>query len=299
MLRLGIACVVAVMIISNQADADIYRHISAETVSPYSATVDSSGNLTENGITYPVVFKPTTPPLSWVRLPWISPSQTYVGYHSIGMELDPQNTNAFTGDTNLDKVNLTISTGHDSFASTFGNTRYLGFAVEFPSVNFYVPGSPTDSLLIAQFWQGSPYHPPVSLHITSATTDAITMEVWISNGDTDGNASASSIVVPVGTVPFNQWNTFVLAVTPDYSGTTGNVQLWVNGTQMVNWSGKVGYNPNSCPIPNLTLCGTTNYPHPNANFNVYFGPYRNRQYKKQQMFFDEVRFTSTHSEAVP
>jgi hypothetical protein len=25
-------------------------------------------------------------------------------------------------------------------------------------------------------------------------------------------------------------------------------------------------------------------PHPNANFNVYFGPYRNRQYKKQQMF---------------
>jgi hypothetical protein len=63
----------------------------------------------------------------------------------------------------------------------------------------------------------------------------------------------------------------------------------------VNWTGKVGYDPSTIPY-NGAPVGT---PTPNQNFNVYFGPYRARQNTKQQMFFDEIKFSDTYAEAVP
>jgi hypothetical protein len=85
-----IALVAAYSLLSyNPASATLYRHITAETVSPYSATINPDGSLTEDGINYPAVFKPV-PQATWVRSPWISPSQMFLGYHAIGMEIDPQ-----------------------------------------------------------------------------------------------------------------------------------------------------------------------------------------------------------------
>ena len=74
----------------NPASATLYRHITAETVSPYYATHQSRWVAHEEGINYPEVFKPV-PRAMWVRSPWISPSQMFGGYHAIGMEIDPQN----------------------------------------------------------------------------------------------------------------------------------------------------------------------------------------------------------------
>jgi len=38
--------------------ATIYRHITAETTSPYNATIDANGNLIEDGITYACIDMP-------------------------------------------------------------------------------------------------------------------------------------------------------------------------------------------------------------------------------------------------
>jgi hypothetical protein len=74
------------------------------------------------------------------------------------------------------KVNLTLSSGNDPFALTFGQKRYKGFALKLPSTGFQIP---TGSLLIAQWWQGAPYVPPVSLHITGDTTSVVSWELWV------------------------------------------------------------------------------------------------------------------------
>jgi hypothetical protein len=73
-----------------------------------------TGSLTEDGVTYACIYKPVAL-ASWLRTPWISPSQAYAGQHSIGLEVDAQ-TNFATGA--VDKVQQRISFGDDSFALT-------------------------------------------------------------------------------------------------------------------------------------------------------------------------------------
>src|SRR5579884_3274335 len=111
-------------VLSVPLHATLFRHITAETGSPTYAVINSDGSLTESGVTYPCIYKPV-PQASWVRTPWISPSQHYVGSHSIGMEIDPSSDP--TAPT-VDKVNHCLSSGDDSFALTWGVKRYTGFS---------------------------------------------------------------------------------------------------------------------------------------------------------------------------
>jgi len=288
-MRLGFIKTIAALSFLNcmPIHATLFRHITAETIAPYDATIASNGDLTEDGVEYDCIFKPV-PQASWVRTPWISPSQAYAGSHSIGMEVDAQSPTE-TGE--VDKVQQRLSSGDDSFALTFGNKRYTGFAVEFPSANFQIP---TDRLMVAQWWQGDPYGPPVRIEITNDTTNVVTWKIWILNDDTQGNPSSTPIVVSGGTIPFDTWNTFVVMLIPDYSG-NGQIKVWQNGTQVITWTGKVGYDPSTIPYNNPPA-GTAN---PNPNFDVFYGPYRNTQDTKQQMFFDEIRFADTYSDATP
>jgi hypothetical protein len=114
------------------------------------------------------------------------------------------------------------------------------------------------------------------------------------DNDTLGNPSSTPIVVDGGTVPFNTWTNFVVMLIPDYNG-NGQIKVWQNGTQVIAWTGKVGYDPSTIPYKNPPA-GTAN---PNTSFDVFYSPYRNRQNTKQQMFFDEIRFADTYSEAAP
>ena len=270
-----------------KAAPTVYRHITAETSSPYDAVINADGSLTEDGVTYACIYKPV-PQASWVRTPWISPSQAYAGQHSIGLEVDAQ-TDFSAGA--VDKVQQRISSGDDSFALTWGVKRYTGFALKLPSANFQIP---TDRLMIAQWWQGSPYGPPVRLEITNDTTNVVTWKIWVLNNDTLGNPSAQPIVLNGATIPFDTWTTFVVMLIPDYTG-NGQIKVWENGTQVITWTGKVGYDPSTIPYKNPPA-GT---PNPNNAFDVFYGPYRNTQDTKQQMFFDEIKFTDTYSEALP
>jgi hypothetical protein len=118
----------SVLAVSSLLHATTYRHITAETATPYSATIDADENLIESGVTYACIYKPV-PQESWVRTPWISPSQAYLGSHSTGMEIDAQGV---TSPGDVDKVQHRISSGNDSFALTWGVKRYTGFALKLP-----------------------------------------------------------------------------------------------------------------------------------------------------------------------
>jgi len=277
----------ALMLFCFSANAATFRHITAEPAN--GAIINSDGSLTENGVTYPVIYKPV-PQASWVRSPWISPSQGYNSGHSIGMEIDAQDP---TSSGQVDKVNHRLCSGNDSFALTWGVKRYTGFALELRSATFQIP-QPGTKLMLAQWWQGSPYGPPVRLEITSATTDAVSFEFWVLNNDTLGNPSATPIIIGGGTIPFDAWTTFVVMLIPDYTG-NGQIKVWQNGNQIIYWTGKVGYDPSTIPYKNPPA-GT---PNPNNSFDVFYGPYRDRQPTQQQVFYDEIRFTDTYLEALP
>ncbi len=256
------------------------------------SSIDSTGsNLIDNptGNTYRVIYKPSSTS-SWINWPWIDTTQAWTGASAIGLEIDPS-----TDPTTplVDKVNVRISSGNDSFALTNGVTRYTGFAVMLPSATNDIP---TDRYLFAQWWQGSPYAPPVMLDVIP-NTNPIQYHVLIHNTDTLGNPSAVPITLPVagGNLSFDTWHTFVVMITPDYYGYNGQLQLWEDGQQLVSWTGKIGYDPSTQPYANAT----SSTPYPNQNMDVFFGPYRNRQNTTQQLFFDDVKFTDTYDEAVP
>ncbi|HUB24916.1 MAG TPA: heparin lyase I family protein [Tepidisphaeraceae bacterium] len=268
------------------AHATLYTDITANN-----AAIDSSGDVVENGVTYLTVFKPV-PPTSNIHYPWISTNGGYTSNDALAYEIDPSPA----GDTSsTDKVDTRVSHADDSTALTFDSVKYLGFAVNIPAANFAAQVSAGDTgVQIAQWWQGSPYSPPLALDLTGSSNGAADYELIVHNDTTMGNPSSTPVVLMTGTIPFDSWNTFVVETDMDYSG-DGQVALWENGTELVDWTGAVGYNPSTIPYKNPPE-GTAN---PNQNFDVFIGPYRTIQDTQQQELFDDVRWANTQADATP
>lgn len=267
-----------------------------QAISPADATFDSSGDLVENGVTYLAVYKPTTPPPAWVKPAWISNTGGYNGDDALGFEVDPQTPAAGSG-TPTDKTQIRISHADDSSSlnfngSTMTATRYLGFALYLPSTQVQAP---TKGIVqIAQWWQGGPYGPPLALGISGVSGNSATYKLQVLNDMTLGNPSSVPVILATGSIPFNSWNTFVTETTMGYNN-NGNVQLWENGTLVVNWSGLVGYNPATIPYNNPPA-GTNP---PNSAFDVFVGPYRDEQSTQQVEYFDQMRWADSYASALP
>lgn len=272
------------------AQAALFVHITADVSN--GASIDSEGNLREDGKNYRVIYKPTPRP-EWVRVPWISPSQAYRGTNSMGMEINP--TLDYT-DKGTDKVNHRITSGSDSFALDFNRAKYTGFAVKLGKFD-----APSKGLLIAQWWQGSPYSPPLLLGIIPSTnpSDPIRYQFQFRNNETGGNPTS----LKPNTIPFHtgvdntlnrdSWHTFVVYTRMRHAGQPddGEVRVWHNGVEVIRWFGKIGYDPSRPPSDRDA--------NPNSKFDVFYGPYRGQQDERHQLFFDEIRFADTFKEANP
>ena len=285
------ACVLAASVIGSCAVARgaLYRTITGETGGTTQATVNPDGSLSESAVNYAAIFKPTTPPPSYVHLPWVDTTRSYNGHNSIGFQIDPTPAPAIH---ETDKAQLRVSHAGDSSDLEFGNKRYLGFAIDIPSATFQPPTQ--GAVQVAQWWQGSPYTPPLSVTITGGTPSAAKYEVRVYNNATLGNPSSVPLVLGTGTIPLDTWTPFVVMSIMDYSG-QGQVKLWQDGTQLIGWTGAVGYDPTTIPYNNPPA-GTAN---PNAAFDVFIGPYREQQSTRQQFFYDEVRWADTFAQATP
>jgi hypothetical protein len=279
--------------LTEKAYAELFVRITAEPSN--GASIDSQGNLTEAGRNYRVIYKPDPRP-DWINLPWITSSEAFQGSHSIGMEIDPTGNITPNG---TDKVNHRLSSAgsgsRDSFALDFNQAKYTGFAVKLGEFDV-----PSKSLLLAQWWQGSPYSPPLQLEIIpdSNPSSPIRYRFLFRNNETGGNPTP----LKPNVIPFNsgvdntlkrgEWHTFIVYTKMRHTGLAddGEVRVWHNGTEVIRWVGKIGYDPS------VALNGKD---FPNKTFDVYYGLYREQQNKKHQVFFDEIRFATTLNEANP
>jgi hypothetical protein len=276
----------ALSVCASRARATLYTDLLASQSSISNSTED----VVQNGTSYLTVFKPT-PPTSNVHNPAITTNGGYTSNDAFTYEIDPS---PVVSATTTEKVDTRVSHADDSTALTFDSVKYLGFALNIPSKNFgAVVGDGDSAVQIAQWWQGSPYSPPLALDLTGESNGKATFELIAHNDTTGGNPSSVPVMIMTGTIPFDTWNTFEIETTMDYNG-SGEVALWENGTKLVDWTGAVGYNPSTIPYN-----PPTGQPNPNQNFDVFFGPYRPTQSTEQIENFDDVRWANTLADATP
>jgi hypothetical protein len=252
------------------------------------ATFDSVGNLTEDGQTYPAVYKGTPRP-AWVHIPWLSPSQIdpLTGYHAIGFRLDPTGTPLASENSYNDKANLTLA----YFPTNVD--IWEGFSMIFSQF-----GQPNVDLILAQWWQGGDAGPPVSL--VEKGKGNFECDIHVRNNQTGGNPSAPTHVLPLGTCRNDGlWHTFLFHIRAGYSN-DGIVEVWkdtVVGPPTAAYAGNVGYDPNQCVSVNGT--GACQGGNANAKLMAFYGPYRPLDSVQEQMFFANIKFAYDRQSADP
>jgi hypothetical protein len=276
-------------------DAGTLRVTLSSTPSPTihltrkGATFDSSGNMTEDGVMYPFIFKGSPRP-SWVLLPWASSSEKYRGYRAFGLEVDPTGSPLPPVEGTNDKAELTFA------KFPLQVDTYTGFAMKF-GASTTVPSVP---VIVFQQWQGSPYGPPLSLQLVAGASD-FRCQLVLRNNNTGGNPSAKTINIPAGTCQPGTWHTFVIHSRMHYVGEPGNgvVQVWHNDmtTPIIDWTGDVGYDPSRGVKVNGT--GVVQGGNPNTLFTSYYGPYRPNDKNTVQSFFANLKFDFTFANADP
>jgi hypothetical protein len=271
--------------VAGTSQAALFKLVTAETGGSTNASIAADGTLTESGNTYACIYKPD-PQASWVRTPWLSPSQFYAGTKSIGYEIGAV---ASPTPGAVDKVNTRVSHVGESSSQKLNTKRYLGFALKL-ATGFAAPAA-GGHIILAQYWQGSPYGPPVSLTITGGNSTTMNYELQVRNNSTKGNPSSVPVTVGSGTIPVGSWQTFNIMTIMDYNG-AGQLKLWQNGTQLMSWTGNTCYDPNTIPYNNPPA-GTAN---PLSDFDVFIGMYRTQQNAKQQLFYDSIKWGDTFAD---
>lgn len=232
-------------------------------------TVHSDWNATESGNEFFVVTDgvPTKPFIS---------TQHYLGSNSVGFTV-PTDTSG-----NKERVEYKILRTTDPDGLTFTNARYCGFA-------FMLAPSPlpfTDSSIFWQAWQGSPWGAPASLKFGSGSSAPYLIRLNIRNASVGPDSSVPDIqlwsnkVINPGT-----WYSFVIYIQPRYD-TNGNIKLWINGTNYLDWTGEIGYDPTQV---------TNTY----AGLDIKDGIYQPDSNNGHTMYFDQVRVADTYAEACP
>jgi hypothetical protein len=283
------------------------------------ATFDSAGDMSEsesgNLHTYQVIYKPV-PQQPWVLTPSLDTAYTYFGYPTIHMELDATGPSPSPLPTEYqnDKVNLTIGTfpiPAPSTASSSTNDLWEGFDVAFdPSTQ--IPGV---NVILAQWWQGVPFSPPVDLILKA--NDNYECYVEVRNDSTGGNPSATAYEIDAGScAPTNsggaiQWHQFLFHIRFGNQN-DGLVEIWHNNmtTPVNQYTGNVGYIPGQCVYINgqsndgclgggATPAPPADAPTPANDSTAYFGPYRPSDAHKIIMYITNVKFAKAQADADP
>jgi hypothetical protein len=262
---------------------------------------DSSGNYYEDGYEFPVEYKPA-PQQSWVLTPWLSPSQTYLGYSALGYQLNASgpSPSPLPTDYENDKANNKLT------EFDFDTNVWEGFAFELPSTK--VPGV---DVILAQWWQGSPFSPPVSLVLKA--NDNYECYVVIRNNKSGGNPDTTKATwldigqCTPGSANGGTWHTFVIHIYADTSS-NGEVQAWLDTplsdapTKQVS-SINVGYVPGQCVQVNGDEGCEDPSPSPAptaaSKFATYIGPYRPSDENEVKVFFANVKFAYSEASADP
>lgn len=213
------------------------------------------------------------------------------GGGALRIELDP--TSGLGPDNGRDKINYTVIKGSAPNAPTFdGRAVYFSFSIRLDPNHFEAPTTGR-GYVIAQWWQGTPFSPPLSLQLDLSDDPAKSPHLVFSikNEDTGANPSAQAIQVPLtanASMDRGKWYSFVVETRFDYRG-NGSFRAWVNGADAASWTGKLGYDPSTTAEDLGFKTGKTNA-RPNRNIELYIGPYRDRMDSTQVFEFDRIRY---------
>jgi hypothetical protein len=260
---------------------------------------DTTGDYYEDGYEFPVEYKPY-PQQSWVITPWLSPSQTYLGYNALGYQLNPTGPapSPMPSYYGLDKANNKLT------EFDFDTDVWEGFAFELPGTTV-----PNVNVILAQWWQGSPYSPPVSLILEEGNAN-YECQVVIRNNKSGGNPGATAAVLDLGSCDPGSpdggtWHTFVIHIYAD-TNSNGEVQAWLDTplkdapTKQISGI-NVGYIPGEC----VMVDGSSPCPSPSPaataapKFATYIGPYRPADDETVKVFFANVKFAYSEASADP
>lgn len=236
---------------STAALATLWQTMDAESAS-------ISGNtLSDNGWSFPLQYE------SNGAKPALSTTRAYAGSTSLYVRV------AADTDSAKERSEIQVTTG-----TPFNQERWMAFAVYIPS-NFQA--HPVDRwLIVSQVWQSAPASPPIALEFKPNTSDKL--QLLVRNDDT--GTSAPNIVKNDIAVNKGAWNIIKIGFRLS-TATTGFVKLYVNGVNVHNYNGKVGYTGSQ------------------GNVTPKIGLYGSNSTAMHELWFDNLRYASTQAEANP
>jgi len=301
----------AVMLLAAlDAPGELFTHLTAEDgVVDYDLkTNPASGWYAEAGSDYrfKLAFKQgerdTTNPVLVATIKTTS-AEHYRGKSALQIEIIARNESARSAKAAY-KAAVDISGGPDTFAPPVFKPAdwYHGFAMKIDPGYYQLPE--TGEVLFEQWWQGSPFHPPVSLVIVNQK-DALA-KGWADAGtngnfalilrDDEHNADNPFPGQPqfydLGPAILGQWMRWVVEVRPSAVEPDGAVTITLDGRQKLKLEHiKVGYNPRNPqyaahkPSDHIAAVDIALYRLNGRNF--------------QRFYFDEVRFADSFADASP
>jgi len=201
------------------------------------------------------------------------------------------------------KASLDSVGGHDRFTPSVFKTNdwYHSFVMKIDPGYYRLPDE--GELLFEQWWQGSPFHPPISLVILNPRDAA--SRGWADAGtngnfalilrDDDHNADESfpgpARYLDLGPVTTGRWLRWMVAVRPSPVETNGSIVVILDGKEKLKLDQvKIGYDPDN---PQYAGHKPSNR---FASVNVCL--YRLNGQNFQRFYFDELKFADRYDDAV-
>jgi hypothetical protein len=231
-------------------------------------TLNPDWSAYENGNTFTTVESGTP------SQPLIS-TQHYAGNYSIQIQVPTDNTG------NKERFEYTLLPAADSNGLHFDTARYSGFAfrVASPTSSFQ------SSALIWQAWQGSPWGPPASFKLTASSAPPFTVGLYIRNMETGPDSAVSDVKLwSSSMIQPDTWYAVVIYLAPRYTNNNGDIKLWLNGTQYVDCTTNIGYDPSQ-------VAGAYN------GLDLKNGIYQPNANNGHTLFFDQLIVADTFAEA--
>ena len=223
----------------------------------------------------------------------------FMGKSALEMQIIARQENK-VGSTAAYKLSFDVSPGKLVMVGQPKNW-YLGFAMKIDPLNYSLLNDKKQSILFQQWWQGSPYHPPVSLQILNQA--AVSNLGWkdanpsgnfaLAIKDVDHNPGGpndkgQTKYYNLGPVQTGQWLKWVICVRPDPSGGDGAVSVWINEDKKIELHPiVVGFNQDP------KLGNKTGSKDLWVNLDIY----RLNGLCNQRFFFDEIKLADSFDEA--
>jgi hypothetical protein len=299
----------AIAFLASPAAAETFTHITAESgVAQYDIHEDAgSGVYTEpsssyqHKLTYKQGQRNTSEP---VLVATIAPTTAEHFRGTSALEVQIAARDEIDTVKAAYKVSIDSVGGHDKFTPRVAEPKdwYHGFAMKIDASNFSLPS--TGELMLEQWWQGTPFHPPIALVIVSPG-DAKS-HGWQSIGkvgnfalmlrNDEHNALNTTLGEPryfdLGPVVLNEWLRWIIHVRPSPIDEKGTVAVWLNDEQKLKLENiKLGYNPDNPQYADHKPSNRL------ASVNVCL--YRMNGQNHQRVWFDEIKFADRQADAAP